>query len=163
MSDHNNYLPPKPFQFLSYDSGNGRYKNIKKDPIDLLTKMEIIAGPTNQWIEKAKKNADVIYSCSEYIMTDFIFSMEGMIEESAVKSLYLRPSAILVRPGNPKRIRDFPDLLKPGIKILIVNGSGQEGLWENMSGRQGNIKTLKALRKNIVAYARTSAEAKKYG
>ena len=124
-------------------------------------KMEIVAGPTNQWIEKAKKDADIVYSGSEYMMTDFIFAMEGKIEESTVKALYLRPSAILVRPGNPKKIRDFPDLLKPGIKILIVNGSGQEGLWEDIAGRQGSIETVRALRKNIAAYARTSAEAKK--
>ncbi len=124
-------------------------------------KMEIVAGPTTQWIEKAKKDADIIFSGSEYMMTDFIFAMEGKIEVSTVKALYLRPSAILVRPGNPKKIRDFPDLLKPGVKILVVNGAGQAGLWEDIAGRQGNIKTIRAFRKNIVAYARTSAEAKK--
>ena len=40
-------------------------------------KMEVTAGPTNQWIEKAKKDADIIYSGAEYMMTDFISAMEG--------------------------------------------------------------------------------------
>jgi accessory colonization factor AcfC len=124
-------------------------------------RLEVVAGPTNQWIEKAKKDADVIYSGAEYMMTDFIFAMEDRIDESTVVPLYLRPSSILVRPGNPKEIRDFPDLLKPGMKILVVNGAGQAGLWEDIAGRDGDIETLRTFRKNIVAYAPNSAAAKK--
>jgi accessory colonization factor AcfC len=124
-------------------------------------KLEVVPGPTNQWIEKAKKDADIIYSGAEYMMTDFVFAMDGRIEETTVTPLYLRPSAILVRPGNPKKILDFPDLLKPGMKILVVNGAGQAGLWEDIAGREGSIETVKTFRKNIVAYAPNSAAAKK--
>ena len=35
-------------------------------------------------------------------------------------ALYLRPVAILVRPGNPKGIRGFRDLLAPGVKVLTA-------------------------------------------
>jgi accessory colonization factor AcfC len=28
----------------------------------LNAKVEVVTGPTNQWIEKAKKDADIIYS-----------------------------------------------------------------------------------------------------
>ncbi|MFA5182982.1 MAG: substrate-binding domain-containing protein [Syntrophales bacterium] len=124
-------------------------------------KMEVAAGPTNQWIEKAKKDADIIYSGAEYMMTDFIFAMEGRIDETTVTPLYLRPSSILVRPGNPKKIKDFPDLLKAGMKVLVVNGAGQAGLWEDIVGKDGKIETVKKFRKNIVAYAPNSAVAKK--
>jgi accessory colonization factor AcfC len=124
-------------------------------------KMEVTAGPTNQWIEKAKKDADIIYSGAEYMMTDFISAMDGRIDETTVTPLYLRPSSILVRPGNPKKIKDFPDLLKPGIKVLVVNGAGQAGLWEDIVGKDGKIETVKKFRKNIVAYAPNSAVAKK--
>jgi accessory colonization factor AcfC len=124
-------------------------------------KVDVTAGPTNQWIEKAKKDADIIYSGAEYMMTDFIFAMEGRIDETTVTPLYLRPSSILVRPGNPKKIKDFPDLLKAGMKILVVNGAGQAGLWEDIVGKDGKIETVKKFRKNIVAYAPNSAVAKK--
>ena len=124
-------------------------------------KVEVVAGPTNQWIEKAKKDADIIYSGAEYMMTDFIFAMEGGIDESTVTPLYLRPSSILVRPGNPKKIRDFPDLLKPGMWLLVVNGAGQAGLWEDIAGKDGNIEAVKTFRKNIIAYAPNSGAAKK--
>jgi len=30
--------------------------------------MEIVVGPTNEWVEKAKSDADVIYSGSEYMI-----------------------------------------------------------------------------------------------
>ena len=54
-------------------------------------------------------------------------------------ALYLRPSAILVRPGNPQRIEDFPDLLRSGIGVTVVNGSGQKGLWEDIAGTEADI------------------------
>ena len=94
-------------------------------------KVEVTAGPTPSWIDKAKQNADVIFSGSETMMTDFSVAMEGRIVEKTVNPLYLRPMSILVRPGNPKHIKGFNDILKPGMKILVVNGAGQNGVWED--------------------------------
>lgn len=124
-------------------------------------RVEVTAGPTSQWLSKAKADADLIYSGSEYMMTDFLSLMEGRLDASTVTPLYLRPSAILVRPGNPKSIRHFTDLLKPGMKVLVVQGAGQTALWEDVAGRQGNMETVRAFRKNIVVHAANSAEAKK--
>ncbi len=122
--------------------------------------VEVTAGPTDKWIEKARADADVIFSGSEYMMTDFVKAMDGRIEEPSIVSLYLRPSAILVRPGNPRAIRDLPDLARPGLKVLVVQGAGQTGMWEDMAGKQGDIALVRALRKNIVAHASNSAAAK---
>jgi accessory colonization factor AcfC len=122
--------------------------------------VEVTAGPTPGWINKAKQDADVIYSGSETMMTDFTVAMEGRIIEQTIKPLYLRPLAILVRPGNPKHITGFKDLLKPGTRILVVNGAGQNGVWEDMAGRKGSIETVRNLRSNIVSYAKNSAEAR---
>lgn len=123
--------------------------------------VEVIAGPTPKWLAQAKVDADLVYSGAEFMMTDLIAAMEGVIDETSVLPLYLRPAAILVRPGNPKRIRDFPDLLKPGTNILVVQGAGQTGLWEDMAGKQGDIRTVRELRKNIRAVMPNSADAKK--
>ena len=122
--------------------------------------VEVTAGPTPAWIDKAKQNADVIYSGSETMMTDFTVAMEGRIVAETITPLYLRPLAILVRPGNPKRIAGFKDLLTPGTKILVVNGAGQNGAWEDMAGRKGSIDTVRKFRSNIVSYANNSAEAR---
>lgn len=94
-------------------------------------------------------------------MSDFIAAAPDLIEARSVYSLFLRPAAMLVRPGNPNRIRRFEDLLKPGLRILVVNGAGQKGLWEDMAGRLGDIKGVRALRGNIVEFAPsgTAAEA----
>lgn len=67
-------------------------------------KVIVTAGPTNKWIEQAKQDADVIYSGSEHMMTDFVTAMNGDIQESSITPLYLRPLSMLVRPGNPKRL-----------------------------------------------------------
>ena len=64
--------------------------------------------------------------------------------------LYLRPVAILVRPGNPKKIRGLRDLLAPGMKVLTVAGAGQVGLWEDVAGRTGDIGMVRAFRRNMV-------------
>lgn len=124
------------------------------------TDVRVTAGPTKEWIESAKKNADVVYSGAENMMTDFVKAMDGQIDERTIDPLYLRASNILVRPGNPKRIRGLRDLMHPGHKVIIVQGSGQAGLWEDMAGRTGDISMVRALRKNIVSYAGTSADAK---
>ncbi len=123
-------------------------------------KIDVTAGPTPGWISKAREDADVIFSGAEYMMTDFVNAMEGRIDEATIDSLYLRPSAILVRPGNPKRFRDLPDVAKPGVKVLVVQGAGQTGMWEDMAGKQGEIELVRALRKNIVLHAPNSAAAK---
>lgn len=122
--------------------------------------VQVVSGPTAEWIERAKANADVIYSGSETMMSDFITAMDGRIVASEVQPLYLRASAILVRKGNPKTIRGLEDLLRPGHRILVVNGAGQNGLWEDMAGRTGDIAKVRALRRNIVSYAANSGEAR---
>ena len=123
--------------------------------------VNVVGDPASKWLAKAKGNADLIYSSAEFMMIDFIRDMEGGIDEASVTPLYWRPSAILVRPGNPKHIRDFPDLLRSGLKVMVVNGSGQTGLWEDMAGKQGNFRTVRALRNNIVLFAASSTEARR--
>ena len=92
-------------------------------------------------------------------MTDFVRDMEGRIDEQTIDPLYLRASNILVRPGNPRRIRGLRDLMTPGRKVTVVQGSGQAGLWEDMAGRTGDVRLVRALRRNIVSYAAASADA----
>ncbi len=135
------------------------------------THVEVTGGPTPQWLDKARSNADVIFSGAEHMMTDFVKQLgdtsgghgqnAGRIDESTIVPLYLRPVSILVRPGNPKRIRRFEDLLRPGIKILVVQGAGQTGMWEDVAGRTGDIGVVRAFRKNIGSVSANSGEAKK--
>jgi len=52
----------------------------------------------------AMQDADLIFSGSEYMMHDFATKdLPGLIDPATIRTLYLRPSAILVRPGNPKK------------------------------------------------------------
>lgn len=123
--------------------------------------VRVSAGPTEQWAEQASADADLIYSGSEHMMGAFATRLPGLFELADARPLYLRPSAILVRPGNPKRIRGLRDLLKPGMRILVVSGAGQTGLWEDVSGRLGDIDTVRAFRANIAfPEAGNSAQAK---
>ncbi len=119
----------------------------------------VTAGPTPKWIADAKSNADLIFSGSEVMMSSFISAMP-QIDPATVKPLYLRAAAILVRPGNPEHITGIADLLKPGHHILVVNGAGQQGLWEDVAGRTGNIADVQAFRANIAVSADNSAQAR---
>ena len=130
----------------------------------------VTGGPTLQWLAKARGDADVVFSGAEHMMTDFVGQLAdsargaatpGRIDTATITPLYLRPSAILVRKGNPKGIRRFEDLLRPGVQVLVVQGAGQTGLWEDMAGRTGDITVVRALRKNIGAVAPSSGEAKR--
>ena len=124
--------------------------------------VEVTAGPTPTWKEQALTDADLIFSGSEYMMTDFIQrDLPGLVKPEAVRTLYLRPSAILVRPGNPKGLRGVRDLVKPGLRVLVVQGAGQLGLWEDVLGRTGDVALVRAFRQRIVLHAPNSAEARK--
>ena len=112
--------------------------------------VNVAAGPTPQWVEKAKQDADIIFSGAENMFTDFAKALPGAFELKDAYPLYLRPAAILVRPGNPKNIRGFRDLLAPNVKVLTVAGAGQTGLWEDVAGRTGDIAMVRAFRKNMV-------------
>jgi accessory colonization factor AcfC len=115
-------------------------------------KVTVTAGPTPSWIDHAKQDAHIIYSGSETMMTDFTLAMGGKIQEASITPLYMRPLAILVRPGNPKHLRCVADLMQPGVRLLVVNGAGQNGVWEDMAGRK--------VRANIASYAPNSASAR---
>lgn len=112
--------------------------------------VNVVAGPTAQWVEKAKEDADLVFSGAENMFNDFAKALPGAFELRDAQPLYLRPVAILVRPGNPKGIRGFRDLLAPGVKVLTVAGAGQTGLWEDVAGRTGDIAMVRAFRKNMV-------------
>jgi accessory colonization factor AcfC len=122
--------------------------------------VEVTAGPSDKWMGKAKKDADIIFSGSENMMTSFVRELGGVILEETVRPLFIRPSTILVRPGNPKNIAGIRDLLEPGVKILVVEGAGQIGLWEDVVGRTGSLEMIRAFRSNIVWHAKNSGEAK---
>lgn len=127
--------------------------------------VQVTAGPTPQWLDKAKSDADVIYSGSEHMMTDFVRQLEGApsgaIDASTITPLYLRPAAILVRKGNPRKIRRFEDLLVPGVKVLVVQGAGQTGMWEDVAGSTGDIAVVRAFRRNIATFAPNTGEARR--
>jgi len=127
---------------------------------DAAVEVVFTAGPTAKWIDEARADADLIYSGSETMMSDFVAAMNGQLDSTDVVPLYLRPLSILVRPGNPRHITGFKDLLKPGIKVLVVNGAGQNGVWEDAAGRLGDIRAVRALRRNIVACPINSALAR---
>ncbi len=124
-------------------------------------RVEVTAGPLSHWEKGLRTNGDVIYSGSENMMSSFIERFADIVEPESVRPLYLRPAAILVRPGNPRHIRGLRDLLKPGLRVLVVHGAGQIGMWEDIAGRLGNMDTVRALRSNIVFFARNSGQALK--
>lgn len=124
-------------------------------------KIVIDAGPTDKWIDKARGNADLIFSGSDTMMTGFVRKLDGHIAQRDVVPLFDRPAAVLVRKGNPKRITGFRDLQRPGLKLMVVEGAGQDGLWEDIAGRSGDLRLLQRTRPNIAVFAANSAEARK--
>lgn len=120
----------------------------------------VVSGPTDNWKDKAKENADLIYSGSEAMMTDFESAFREQIVPGSVLPLYLRPAVILVRKGNPLKINGIKDLTKKDVRILVTHGAGQTGMWEDIAGRTGNIEMIKGIRDNIKLFAANTGMAK---
>lgn len=121
--------------------------------------VEVIAGPTSKWMPDAKKQADIIYSGNSSMMDSFVKELNGKISSQKIQVLNIREAGIIVRPNNPKNIKTFQDLLKPGVKVMVVNGAGQVGLYEDMALKNGNRSNLVKLRKNIEVFAPNSKSA----
>lgn len=124
------------------------------------TDVEVVSGPTQQWIDRAKTEADLIYSGSDTMITDFVRALPDALNQSDVLALYDRPAAIFVRKGNPLRIRGFRDLVRPDVDVMVVEGAGQDGLWEDLASRAGGIGFLRKLRPHIKMFATNSAAAR---
>ncbi len=118
--------------------------------------VKVVAGPENQWIEQAKTDADVIFGGAEYMLTQFALKYPELVDAKNRTELYARAAGILVRKGNPKRIRTLRDLTRSGIRIIDVNGAGQMGLWEDMAGADNLIP---GIAQNIELSVVNSAEA----
>jgi accessory colonization factor AcfC len=116
-------------------------------------------GPTSQWRAAASRDADMFYSGAENMMTDFVQAFGEQIDAATIEPVYVRAATIMVRKGNPMKIERFADLLRPGVRIIIVQGSGQTGLWEDIAGRVGDVVTIRALRRNIIAFEPDTATA----
>ena len=123
--------------------------------------VEVVAGPTSNWLAQAKQDAHVVFSGSENMMLSFLAAFDGQIETSTIAPIYLRPSTILVRKGNPKGIKGLRDLAKPGMRVIVTEGAGQLGMWEDVAGRTGDLALLRAFRTNIAEVANNSGAALK--
>lgn len=122
-------------------------------------KVIVTAGPTPAWIEKAKKDADIIYAGNSSMMDAFIKAMPKSLDVKNVEVLNARPAGIIVRPNNPKNIESFEDILKDGVNVMVVDGAGQVGLYEDMALKNKKVENLAKLRKNIKVYAKNSKVA----
>jgi sulfate/thiosulfate transport system substrate-binding protein len=87
------------------------------------------------------------------------------------------PFVILVRRGNPKGIRDFPDLARPGVKVIhpdpVSSGGAQWSILaiygseliksEKETGRRDEaraLNTLRAIWRNVIATPGSAREAR---
>jgi accessory colonization factor AcfC len=128
---------------------------------DLFSRMrgvtvKVTAGPEAKWISQAQADADIIFGGAEYMLTQFTLKYPNLVDPKDRKQLYTRAAGILVRKGNPKRIRSLKDLTRPGVNIIDVNGAGQLGLWEDLAGAKGLIP---GIAKNTALSVESSAEA----
>ena len=119
--------------------------------------VEVIAGPEADWTADAQADADVLWGTSEQSMTAFLLTYTAF-DPDGVEPIYLRPSVIAVRSGNPKAIEGFDDLLGDGIRIVVTEGAGVyntsgTGVWEDVAGRLGHLDDVARFRANIVSYA----------
>ncbi|MFS4460172.1 extracellular solute-binding protein [Bdellovibrio sp. HCB2-146] len=122
-------------------------------------KVQINAGPFEKWSEQAP-TADLFYSGSENMMDGFAEKIPNL-DAATIQTHYLRPSAILVRPKNPKKIKGIKDLVNQPLKVIVVNGAGQVGMWEDIVGGLKSADALNKFRANIVFAAKNTGEAEK--
>lgn len=123
-------------------------------------KVEVVFGPESRWSKDAQKGADIIFGSSEQSMTAFLENYK-FVSSDIVEPLYIRPAVIVVKKGNPKNIKGFNDLLKPGMSVIVTEGKGVyntsgTGVWEDIAGRLGSLNDVRTLRRNIASFEKGS-------
>ena len=102
----------------------------------------VTKGTPQQWIERAKIDADMIYGGAEYMLDDFIAEYPGIVAPAEVHNLHARAVGVIVKKGNPMNIRCLYDLGLKGVNILNVELEKMEELQNRISGIRKNIKYL---------------------
>ena len=128
-------------------------------------KVEVISGPEPTWSKNAQADADILWGTAEEEITSLLETYRDFSSDQ-VMPIYIRPTIIAVKKGNPKHITGFEDLLKDGMRIVVTEGAGVlntsgTGTWEDVAGRLGKLDDVRKFRKNIVAYAKGSGAAYK--
>ncbi len=123
-------------------------------------KVEVTGGPEPTWSKKAQADANILWGTAEEDMTALLETYSAF-QWADVTPVYLRPAIIAVRKGNPKGIRTFEDLLKPGMRLVVTEGAGVantsgSGTWEDVAGRTGSLEDVKRFRRNIVGFGKGS-------
>lgn len=172
--------------------------SVMKEPIE----NEIIPAFKADWLKKTGQTLDIVgsYAASEVVTGQVlsgvdvdlaILSIERnatrILDGGATKSdwrwlpnngiVNRTPMVIIVRKGNPQKIRDFADLAKPGVKLIhpdpSSSGAGQWSLLaiygseliksQHNLGHRDETKAfelLKAIWKNVIATPIAAREAR---
>jgi accessory colonization factor AcfC len=118
--------------------------------------VRVVGGPVSDWAARAEADGDVVFGGAEYVLTQFITDHPNLIDKATRTSLYVRAVGILVREGNPKQIRSLVDLTRVDMRLLVVNGVTQQGLWEDAASTRDLVQ---AIQKRILISVPTSEEA----
>lgn len=172
--------------------------SVAREPIE----NEIFPSFKAEWAKKTGQqlSANTSFAASEIVTGQILAGVDvdiailaidrnasRLIKEGATKSdwrwlpyggiVNRTPMVIVVRKGNPKRIRDFVDLAKPGVKIIhpdpLSSGAGQWSLLaiygseliksEARTGRRDTTKAFELLRsiwKNVIATPGAARDAR---
>ncbi|QOZ48928.1 accessory colonization factor [Bradyrhizobium sp. CCBAU 53340] len=128
-------------------------------------KVEVVGGPEPTWSQRAQADADILWGTAEEDIAALLETYKDFAWAD-VTPIYLRPSIIAVKKGNPKHIRGFEDLLKDGMKIVVTEGAGVAntsgtGTWEDVAGREGHLADIARFRNNIVGFGKGSGPSYK--
>jgi sulfate transport system substrate-binding protein len=171
---------------------------VLKEPLE----KEIFPAFQKEWLEKTGQELTFAssFESSETVTNQILAGVEAEIailaidrnaerlrEGKAAKSdwrglphqgiVNRTPMVIIVRQGNPKKIRDFEDLARPGVKVIhpdpISSGAGQWALMaiygsqliksERQTGTRDEAKAFDLLRrvwKNVIATPGSARQAR---
>lgn len=84
---------------------------------------------------------DLAIAGAEYLLDDG--EIRGLVQKGQRRTIAYRTSAIVVPAGNPAGIRTIDDLARPGVKVGVSVIDCLKGLWEDVTGRLGQLEPVR--------------------
>jgi accessory colonization factor AcfC len=120
--------------------------------------VEVYKASPAEMAHKLSEDGDIYFSGAEYMLDDFARENPGVLDMLSVEKLHPRRIGLVVREGNPLKIKGLECLQQDGIDLLVVNLENMAQFYAPHHNQKRNLRRLVNTGQEGVGLWRSSPE-----